>query len=268
MMHEQLPPELQVGPLGDYLAQIRHVKAVVIGESLAQVYRLSDAQGSVSFLKVCPPNTTNSLADDAARLTWLSGRLPVPKLLDYREETAFSYLLMSAIPGVDAATLAVEEWMAPAQLVRLLAIGLRQIHAVPVVDCPFDHRLAHELVAAQRRVEQGRVDEEDFDAERQGRSASSLLEELFATAPTEEELVFTHGDYCLPNIMLAENRVSGFIDIGLAGIGDRYRDLALVRRSLIRNCGAEWVPLFFETYGLPRPDEKKLAFYQLLDEFY
>jgi aminoglycoside phosphotransferase len=175
---------------------------------------------------------------------------------------------MSAVPGVDAATLAENEALNTAALVRLLAIGLRQIHAVPVADCPFDHRLAHELAQAKLRTERGLVDEEDFDIERQGRAATSLLEELLATAPTAEDLVLTHGDYCLPNIMVKDQQISGFIDLGLAGVGDRYRDLALVRRSLIRNCGIEWVQPFFEAYGLPQPDEDKLAFYQLLDEFY
>ena len=62
--------------------------------------------------------------------------------------------------------------------------------------------------------------------------------------------------------------MSGFVDLGRAGVGDRYRDLALAQRSLIRNCGAVWVPFFFTEYGLPQPDEAKLTFYQLLDEFY
>ena len=241
---------------------------MAIGESVAQVYRLCDADGPVSFLKVCPPDTTISLADDAERLRWLAGRLPVPRLLAYGEEDTFTYLLMSAVPGVDAATLAENGQMVPARLVRLLAEGLRQFHAVPWVECPFDHRLAHELDQAQLRTERGQVDEEDFDAERQGQTAAMLLEELLDSAPVDEDLVLTHGDYCLPNVMLTDDQVSGYIDLGLAGIGDRYRDLALARRSLIRNCGAAWVPFFFESYGLPQPDEAKLSFYQLLDEFY
>jgi aminoglycoside phosphotransferase len=267
-MHEALPPELAAGPLGAYLAQIPHAKAVTIGESASPVYQLANEQGPISFLKVCPRSSGLTLADDAARLAWLADRLPVPRLLAYHEDATHTYLLMSAVPGIDAATLAETEQMATAQLVRLLAVGLRQIHAVPVVDCPFDHRLARELAQARLRAERGLVDEDNFDDERQGRAAASLLQELLATAPATEDLVLTHGDYCLPNIMIAEQQVSGFIDLGSAGVGDRYRDLALVRRSLIRNCGEEWVAPFFTAYGLPRPDEAKLAFYQLLDEFY
>jgi len=267
-MHEALPPELASGPLGAYLAEINHAKAVVIGASLSLVYQLADERGPVSFLKICPRATGLTLADDAARLTWLADRLPVPRLLSYHEDATHTYLLMSAVPGVDAATMAEEGRVATSQIVRLLAVGLRQIHAVPVADCPFDHRLAQEVARATRRIEQGLVNEEAFDVTRQGRSASALLDELLATAPRTEDLVLTHGDYCLPNIIIADQQLSGFIDLGLAGVGDRYRDLALVRRSLIRNCGEEWVLPFFDAYGLAEPDEEKLAFYQLLDEFY
>jgi aminoglycoside phosphotransferase len=34
------------------------------------------------------------------------------------------------------------------------------------------------------------------------------------------------------------------------------------------NLGAEWVPALFARYGLERVDEQKLAYYQLLDEFF
>ncbi len=39
-------------------------------------------------------------------------------------------------------------------------------------------------------------------------------------------------------------------------------------RSLTYNFGPRWVPLVLEEYGLPVPDEEKLKFYQLLDEFF
>ena len=35
-----------------------------------------------------------------------------------------------------------------------------------------------------------------------------------------------HGDFCLPNILVKDNKVVGFIDIGEAGIGDIWCDYA------------------------------------------
>ena len=86
--------------------------------------------------------------------------------------------------------------------------------------------------------------------------------------------MFTHGDYCLPNVLLIEDgaggfRVSGFVDCGNAGIADRYQDLALCARSvrvqLRAGVGAGAVRALWPRADV---DEAKLAYYQLLDEFF
>ena len=86
---------------------------------------------------------------------------------------------------------------------------------------------------------------------------------------SESDLLQTHGDYCLPNIILKEHTVSGYIDVALAGVGDRYQDLALAVRSLAYTNKADTslVELFFDTYGASI-DVEKIAYYQLLDEFF
>jgi aminoglycoside phosphotransferase len=117
------------------------------------------------------------------------------------------------------------------------------------------------------------VRDDNFDAARQGRSAQDLYAELAAIPAASEERVFTHGDYCLPNVLLVSDgaggfRVSGFVDCGNAGIADRYQDLALCARSVAGNLGPEWVSALFARYGLEHADETKLGYYQLLDEFF
>ncbi|HVZ16245.1 MAG TPA: phosphotransferase, partial [Terriglobales bacterium] len=110
----------------------------------------------------------------------------------------------------------------------------------------------------------------DFDEERQGRTPRSAFGDLLATRPADEDLVFTHGDYCTPNVLIDPERMTlnGFIDWGRAGVADRYQDLALAARSTAYNFGSEWIPLFFEAYGLREVDTAKVEFYKLLDEFF
>ncbi len=142
------------------------------------------------------------------------------------------------------------------------------------MDCPFDHSVVRQIQKARIRMASGHVNEDDFDQENIGRRAADLFADLTSSVPHSEDMVFTHGDYCLPNIILRRREpdnvmeITGFIDCGRAGLADRYQDLALGARSITGNYGEEWVPLFFDRYGLSRPDHDKLRFYRLLDEFF
>lgn len=268
MLPEKLP-----AALAERLEQTQHVEPVQISASGAAVYRIVDGLGATYYLKMASSDTGRELNDEAARTAWLAKRLPVPQVLFAGEDAARHYLLTAALDGIDSATLATGYPGADmAQIARLLAEGLRQIHALPFADCPFDHRLARQIERARRRVESGAVDPSEFDEDWQGRTPGDLFAEFLQSQPADEDLIFAHGDYCLPNILFDEletgGRVSGFIDLGRAGVSDRYRDLALCRRSLIRNCGPASVPHFFAAYGLPQPDEAKLIFYRMMDEFF
>lgn len=256
---EQLPEELRKN-IG-----ICTWQQVTVGESGAYTFRLTSADGN-RYLKIVPQNLQLGLEREVAVLQWLEGKLPVPQVLCYCYDSGYQYLLMTEIQGtpsydsVFAADLP--------QLVRLLAKGLRMIHSIDIKDCPFDQSLSVKIKTASYRTAQGLVREDDFDAVRQGRKAQDLLEELLALRPTAEDLVFTHGDYCLPNVLIKDGDISGFIDWSRGGIADRYQDLALAARSLTRNFDAKFVPLLFAEYGLTQIDYAKIEYYQLLDEFF
>jgi aminoglycoside 3'-phosphotransferase II len=236
---------------------------VTRGESGAQVYRLTNG-AETRYLKVEPRRPHDELHGEAERLRWLQGRLPVPVLRYAGVDEHQSYLLTSEVPGTDATD---ERWLSdPARLVALLAAGLLLFHRQSITGCPFDQRLDAELARAAANVAAGIVDADDFDAEHAGRSPAALLAELLATRPPAEDLVLTHGDYCLPNVVIKDWALSGCIDLGRCGVADRYHDLAQAARSVRRNLGARWVAPFFAAYGLSAPDAAKLRYYQLLDE--
>ncbi|HEU0028740.1 MAG TPA: aminoglycoside 3'-phosphotransferase, partial [Ktedonobacterales bacterium] len=181
-------------------------------------------------------------------------------------------LLLSAAPGAMA-----QDANTPGDtstLARALGEGLRRIHASPVADCPFDMRLAIRLTRAAWNIEVGLVDEPDVRANHSV-SLLDLLHRLEATRPSEPpaDLVFVHGDYCLPNILITSDagdapHVSAFLDWGRAGISDRYQDLAIGARSLRHNLGPGWESTFFEAYGLADPDPVRMAYYEALDELF
>ena len=92
----------------------------------------------------------------------------------------------------------------------------------------------------------------------------------------EYEPVLSHGDFCLPNLFLEDDSISGFIDLGDTAIGDKWRDIALCYRSLRWNAegayGGNVYPdvesmKLFEALGI-EPNMEKIRYYILLDELF
>ena len=220
-------------PLQPFVAGLAWTR-ITVGESKSAVFRLDRSGQAALYLKVAPKAHRLELLWEQKRLDWLRGRLSVPGVVGYEADDRNEYLLLTAVPGRHTADLTGAE-SRTRRIVQLLATGLRAIHAVPIRDCPFDMTLDREIERARRNVINGLVDEAGFAGTRRGRAAAELLAELQHKRPADEDLVFTHGDYCLPNVLVERGAVSGFVDWGRAGVADRYKDIALVVRSLERN---------------------------------
>jgi aminoglycoside phosphotransferase len=239
---------------------------VTIGKSTAKTYCLQHRHQPTMFLKVDQKWPRRELTEEKKVLEWLSGKLPVATVLLFDEDDKNDYLLISAIPGVDAANLVGK--IDNTELVILLAKGLRMIHQVPVDDCPFQRTLDMMIETAGFNVKHKLVHEWDFADARRGKTAEELYEELLLLRPQDEDLVFTHGDYCLPNIMIHQRKIAGFIDLHRAGIADRYKDIALAIRSIRYNIGPGYEQVLLRECGITEPDVDKIEYYMLLDEFF
>lgn len=232
------------------------------GRSGARVWR-----SSRFVLKVARREASERpLAAETLRLRWLKGRLPVPEVVGYEVTPEAEYLATSRLPGVPLDH--PDARVHPLRVTELLARALRELHALPVRDCPFNASLAFTLRQARERLEAGRVDEADFDDGRRGWTGIQVLRELLRTRPAHEDLVVTHGDPCLPNLLLDGEYLSGFVDIGRLGLADRHADLALAHRDLHSTLGPQMAGHFLDVYGRSLVDEGKLAYYVLLDELF
>lgn len=247
------------GPLDELAAYTWHT--VHLGRSRAHVYRLTMPERPTLFLKHMKVAYADELRDEAARLAWLQGKLPVPEVVHHLDDATGVYLVTEAIPGQDLTKFNQERDVVKRQMTVELAWGLRRVHALDPADCPFDHTPARQLAWLESQLREQRSTADQLKA------SWALLDTLKAEHPEANDLVFTHGDPCLPNILVEGERLSGFIDLGSAGVGDRYRDLALARWSLGYNFGPGYDALFFSAYGLPEPDEAKLAFHQAVEQF-
>lgn len=241
-----------------------------VGMSKAQVMVFDDC-----VLKIAPYRKENE--ETVRVMRWLENRLPVPKVLCYECDGERQYLLMSRMPGKMACDAYFLE--RPRELAERLAEAIRMLWRVDTTDCPRIRDLDAELEEARKRVENDMVDVKNVEPATFGpggfKDPEHLLCWLENNRPSYEP-VLSHGDLCLPNIFIDRGRISGFIDLGDMGIGDKWRDVALCWRSLRRNAegayGGRMYPgvraeVLFDALGVA-PDFDKIRYYLLLDELF
>ncbi|HHX59765.1 MAG TPA: aminoglycoside 3'-phosphotransferase [Epulopiscium sp.] len=210
-------------------------------------------------------------------MEWLQDKLPLPRVLAYEKAEDKNYLLMTKVSGEMSCA---DQYMRnPEKLANLLAEGLKMLWKVDISNCTYMHGLDEKLQMAKYNVQNNLVDMENVEPETFGEngfeSSEHLLKWLITNRP-EEELVFSHGDFCLPNIFLSGDKISGYIDLGKAGIADRWQDIALCYRSLLHNfekkyCDKKYqgfrADILFEKLDIV-PDWDKIRYYILLDELF
>ena len=235
-----------------------------IGRSDSSVLVFSDC-----VLKI---EKTSELSDtEHEMLLWMDGKLPAPRVIAFERENGFNYLLMTKQHGKMACNCGLSE----EEVSRLLAKGLKMLWETKISDCPKKRTLLSMLAETEQKIKDGSlqgltpVHKEFSDFE-------SVFAYLSQNIP-QEDPVFSHGDYCLPNVFLDENGVCSFLDLGRAGISDRYEDIYMCLWSMRYNFVtlgnmeesrfSRCENIFFEELGIEK-DLKKLYFFELLDEFW
>ena len=234
-----------------------------VGRSDSAVYLFAD--------KVLKIEKTSAVSNNEyAILTWLDGKLRAPRVLAFTRQNGFNYLLMTRLEG----KMAFAAEMTPEKISARLAEGLKILRSTDISDCPQTKNFRSVLQEAKKRMDDGalrglRPQAEAFlDFE-------SLYDYLSSHIP-EEKPVFSHGDYCLPNVFLSGEEI-GFLDLGSAGVMDKDYDVFMCLWSMRYNFvtlggmsekGFEICKrIFFKTLGEPE-NEEKLRFHALLDEFF
>ncbi|MCL2198479.1 MAG: aminoglycoside 3'-phosphotransferase [Defluviitaleaceae bacterium] len=211
-------------------------------------------------------------------LGWLDGKLPVPKIIEAITQDGYSFLLMSRLPGemacADNSLHNIED------TIIALAKGLKMLWEINTVNCPCTSTVPDKLAQVKYDIENNLVDMDNFDVETFTTEGFADVVDLYnylnSNRPSED-LVFSHGDYYLPNIFVSGRDITGFIDLGNGGISDRWQDIALCVRTLrsrhmrFANQGEEeyqkYKSLLFKELGI-EPDEEKIRYFILLYEFF
>jgi len=262
MNTQNLPPPIRA-QMGD-----RQLRADTIGESGSHVY----AVGRDMFLKI--DNSDSSVPMEANMLSWLCGKLPVPKVIETHDDGENYYLLMSKVDGEMACS--DDNMLVPETTIRLLAEGIRMFQGTLSDGCPRIRDTDAMLKAAIASIENGDFDDHDWSWDLTadlGLTSTMAVYNYLANNKPKEELVLAHGDFCLPNVMLKDGCIKAFIDLGDCGVSDKWYDIMMCRWSIGYNlCSRnviftrEYEDLFFDSLGVA-PDEDKLKYYEILSTF-
>jgi aminoglycoside phosphotransferase len=245
---------------------------VTTGMSGAKVYHLPELS---AYLKLGETGKVSDLERERDVLDWLKGRFPAPQVLGYEKFPGGEALLITEISGVpgseyiSASSVTVEKVENAA---RKAAAAMRRLHEIPIDGCALDMRLAARLARSRRSIELGLLSETDaeFQTEHDGKTTWEVYKELATRRPDVEDLVFTHGDPCMPNMIFSGGEIAGFIDLDGAGVADRYADIAIFFRSFRRNARVriDLGSVFLEAYGLDAIDRDKFEYYGLIDDLF
>lgn len=204
------------------------------GCSTARVFKLTQPIGPARYVKVAPNTELPALKREVNRMRWLENKAPVPEVITFVTRGKETAIIMSAIPGDPLSAFGEE----PKDLRELyawrLGEALQQFHSISLENCPFQHSSAGGSPAPDG------LD----DAEK-----AQWLHRLHAQFGKPTWQVFLHGDPSLPNVLVKDDEITGFVDLGAAGIGDPFRDLALALWSLERNFGPGLDSVFLEGYA-------------------
>ncbi|KAG6322937.1 hypothetical protein E4U22_007730 [Claviceps purpurea] len=228
------------------------------------------------YLKTARTRWHRSLANEFAALQLIRRHtnVPVPSALDLASDSEKSYLLTSKVCGVPLGwcidTLSHDE---VTTLVGDLQKCLSELRAIPKEVSPnyaitntlgkacYDGRL---ITGSQYDEARGDffgpfVDEDDFNDTLRCVPLPNVVHR------SGHEIVFTHGDLNMRNIMMHNGRLSGFIDWGTCGWFPDYWDYT--KAHFVTKLNRRWLKIVDAVFGQLGNYEAELAVERQLWEY-
>ena len=209
----------------------------------ARVYFLEKDGGY--YLKCAKKNT---LKNEAVMTEYFHKKGLGAEVISYVTDE-WDFLVTRKVCGEDATTRCFLD--DPKRLSSFLGEELRKLHELNFSDCPIQNRNESYEDLVERNFNSGAFDIA-LTKELYTFDSPSRAFEIFCQGKKDLKAdTLLHGDYCLPNVMLnSDFSLSGFIDLGNGGVGDRHIDIFWGRWTLLFNLGTdEYADRFFDAYG-------------------
>ena len=239
-----------------------------IGQSPSDVYSFTK-NNELFYLKSSEPvfaDTTYSVLREAKVLEWVNPKINVPELVLMEENQQSQYMITKAI----SARPIVDLDISAETVISIYTEALKQLQAIPIQNCPFISNLDYRLKEAKYLLDHHLIEEVDWDDVDMNvwgnyKTHAELYNDLIENKQKIiEDLIFSHGDITDTNIFLDNKDEIIFLDVGRAGIADRFVDITFIERCLREDCSPQDAQTFLK--HLPQDNPFKRDYFLKLDE--
>lgn len=147
----------------------------------------------------------------------------------------------------------------PERVCQEYARVLRKLHSMKPIDFPCSSRMERYIERAEEGYQIGRFDERVLHPRFPIKDKHEAWEIMQVNKHRLQSDTLIHGDPCIPNLILKDYQFSCFIDVAMAGFGDKHIDLYWVIWSLWYNLGTDaYTDYFLDLYGRENYDYEML----------
>lgn len=230
-----------------------------------QIIKFINKKQELVYLKIGEGISVKSIEQEIIVLNWLKNKnIVVPCVINFATENGKTYLLITSVEGVPSHKI---KNQSKKDILRVVAEALLNFHKLDMHDCEKLNTIDKDLSEIRSYIDLKVINIDCFKKANNGKTPEDVFNYLKAAKNKLSNNVITHGDYCLPNLIITKTGY-GFIDLGDCGLGDKYKDFSSLEVSIKRNYGQEWIGTFYQYYNRDMNiDKTKIKYYQFIDQF-
>ena len=205
--------------------------------------------------KILPSNDAEILKTEAEKVRWASDVLPVANKAFVKTLPGMSVLLTRTLDGNPSFDLA---GILPSdKLIAGITEATNRLRSALTANVPFNapewtrpdgiERNLGKLAVSKQKHRQLHP---DFS-----RLTLTELRDIVDQGPGDQAKVLTHGDWCMPNVLMnQEGQVTGIVDLGELHVGDEKLDPAIMSWTIRANMGNLWEDSYLDSLNLTSQD--------------
>jgi len=215
-------------------------------------------------VKLRPGNESAPLREEALRTKWANNKLPVPEHAAYMRLPGVGLLIAKTIDGTPSFRFV--DVLPPQTIINSISKAIEAIHGVRVENFPYQApRWTQEQTILQglQKVVHSRERHKALHPDFAQRTVGELRD-IAERGPGEYKRMLSHGDLCMPNVLLhPDGSLAGFVDLGALHAGDPRLDIAILSWSTEAIMGYKWSDDLLSRHGM-RTDDQAVLYNRLI----